>query len=177
MFIKDGCYFFKTHYYLPESALIEKTDKELYKYWYQQNYLTVTSGNVTDYDYITNDMMKYSEIVNIRAVGYDKFNATQWAIDATEKGLPLVEYSQSLANFNRPTKELERLILSNSCVFDNNEITRFCFRNVELKSDHNGNIKPNKAVDKNKIDGVIAIIQALGEYLEQPKYSNNIEII
>jgi phage terminase large subunit-like protein len=28
---KDGTYYFKVHYYLPESALIEKTDKELYK--------------------------------------------------------------------------------------------------------------------------------------------------
>jgi len=40
-------------------------------------------------DYITNDMMKYSNIVSIQKVGYDPYNSTQWAIDATEKGLPL----------------------------------------------------------------------------------------
>jgi phage terminase large subunit-like protein len=57
-----------------------------------------------------------------------------------------------------PTRELERLILSGKAVIDNNEINRFCFRNVTLKSDHNGNVKPNKAIDKKKIDGVIAII-------------------
>ena len=57
-------------------------------------------------------MLKYSEIVNIQAVGYDKYNATQWAIDSTEKGLPLEEYAQTLANFNKPTREMERLILS-----------------------------------------------------------------
>ena len=74
--VKDDKYYWKTHYYLPESALTEKTDKELYKYWKQQGLLTITDGNVTDYDYITNDMMKYSDIVNIQSVGYDKFNAT-----------------------------------------------------------------------------------------------------
>ena len=57
-----------------------------------------------------------------------------------------------------PTRELERLILSGKAIIDNNEINRFCFRNVSLKSDHNGNVKPNKAVDKKKIDGVIAMI-------------------
>jgi len=88
--------------------------------------------------------------------------------------LPLEEYSQTLANFNKPTRELERLILSGKSVIDNNEITRYCFRNVTLKSDHNGNVKPNKQVDKKKIDGTIAIIQSLGCYLEQPHYSNNI---
>ena len=175
--VKDGQYYFKVHYYLPESALIEKADKELYRYWKQQGYLTVTSGNVTDYDYITNDILKYSQVVNIQSVGYDKYNATQWAIDATEQGLPLEEYSQALANFNKPTKEIERLILSGKVAIDNNEITRYCFRNVALKSDHNGNVKPNKAVDKKKIDGTIAMIQALGCYLEVPHYSNNITII
>lgn len=174
LIVDEDTYYFKTHYYLPESALVEKSDKELYKYWKQLGYLTITSGNVTDYDYITNDILKYSEIVNIQAVGYDKYNATQWAIDATSKGLPLEEYPQTLGNFNMPTREIERLILSGKAVIDNNEINRFCFRNVTLKSDHNGNVKPNKAVDKKKIDGVIAMIQALGMYLRQPHYSNEL---
>lgn len=174
LLVKDDKYYFKVHYYLPESALKEKVDKELYKLWKQQGLLTITSGNVTDYDYITTDMLKYSEIVNITSVGYDKYNATQWAINATSEGLPLEEYSQSLANFNKPTRELERLILSGKAVIDNNEINRFCFRNVVLKSDHNGNCKPDKSVNKKKIDGIIAIIQALGMYLECPHYSNDI---
>ena len=54
--------------------------------------LKITDGNVTDYDYITNDLIKSSEIVNIQAIGYDKYNATQWAIHSTELGLPLEEY-------------------------------------------------------------------------------------
>lgn len=172
--VDDDKYYFKTHYYLPESALKEKTDKELYKLWKQQGLLTITSGNVTDYDYITNDILKAADIVSIQAVGYDKFNATQWAIDATEKGLPLEEYPQTLGNFNMPTREMERLILSGKAVIDNNDINRYCFRNVVLKSDHNGNVKPNKAIDKKKIDGVIAMIQALGEYLRVPRYTNEI---
>lgn len=172
--IDDGIYYFKTHYYLPESALTEKTDKELYKYWKQLGMLTVTSGNVTDYDYITNDLLKYAEILNIQAVGYDKYNATQWAIDATSKGLPLEEYPQTLGNFNMPTREMERLILSGKVVIDSNEINRYCFRNVTLKSDYNGNVKPNKQVDKKKIDGTIAMIQALGMLLRVPHYTNEI---
>ena len=172
--VQDGTYYFKTHYYLPESALKDKADKELYKYWKQQSYLTVTSGNVTDYDYITTDMLRYADVVNIQSVGYDKYNATQWAIDSTEQGLPLEEYPQTLGNFNMPTRELERLILSGKAVIDNNEINRYCFRNVTLKSDYNGNVKPNKAVDKKKIDGTIAMIQALGMYLRTPHYTNEI---
>ena len=149
---KDDKYYFKTHYYLPESALKEKPERELYKQWKRQGILTITGGNVTDYDYITNDLMQAAEIVNIQKVGYDKWNATQWAIKATELGLPLEEYPQTIGNFNRPTKELERLILSGQAVIDNNEITRWCFKNVELKTDSNGNVKPTKARKGKKID-------------------------
>lgn len=171
---KDNIYYFKTDYYLPESALVDKPDRETYKLWKQQGLITITAGNVTDYDYITNDIVAASNILNIQKIGYDKWNATQWAIHATEIGLPLEEYPQTMGNFNRPTKELERLILSGNTVIDNNEITRWCFRNVELKSDYNGNVKPNKGIKSKKIDGVIAIIQALGMYLTVPHYSNEI---
>lgn len=171
---KNNIYYFKTDYYLPESALVDKPDRETYKLWKQQGLITITAGNVTDYDYITNDIVAASNILNIQKIGYDKWNATQWAIHATEIGLPLEEYPQTMGNFNRPTKELERLILSGNTVIDNNEITRWCFRNVELKSDYNGNVKPNKGIKSKKIDGVIAIIQALGMYLTVPHYSNEI---
>lgn len=174
MVVDDGIYHFRTDYYLPESALREKGDRELYKYWKQMGLLKITEGNVTDYDYITNDMIKFSNLVSIQKVGYDPYNSTQWAIDATEKGLPLEQYPQNLGNFNKPTRELERLILSGKAIIENNEITRWCFRNVTLKSDHNGNVKPNKSINAKKIDGTIAMIQALGMYLTTPHFTNEI---
>lgn len=172
--VKDDKYYFRTDYYLPESALREKADRELYKYWKQMGLLKITDGNVTDYDYITNDLMTNSNIVNIQKVGYDKYNSTQWAITATDLGLPLEEYPQTLGNFNKPTREMERLLLSGKAIIDNNEITRWCFKNVTLKSDYNGNVKPNKSINAKKIDGAISMIQALGMYLDTPHYTNEI---
>lgn len=83
-------------------------------------------------------------------------------------------FSQSIGNFNKPTKELERSILSENVVIDNNVITRHCFRNVTMKRDWNGNTKPSKQFDDNKIDGVISMIQAYGIYLESLRYNNTL---
>lgn len=174
----DEKLYFKTDYYLPESMLIESPNRELYKHWYRTGQLKITSGNVTDYDYITNDMMKCYDNLLIRKISYDSWNSTQWAITATELALPLEPYSQSIGNFNKPTRELERLIKQGKLVIDNNEITRWMFRNVALKSDHNGNVKPNKGNGKDKkIDGIIAMIEALGGYLDTPRFSGGITII
>lgn len=159
-FFKNGKKYFIVKYYLPYESLKTAANRENYKTWANQGYLTVTPGNVTDYNYITRDIIAASKTVCIYKVLYDKWNSVQWAIDATEIGLPLEPYSQSIGNFNAPTKELERSILSGDVVIDDNPITRFCFRNVEMRTDYNGNVKPNKGVKDKKIDGVIAMIQA-----------------
>lgn len=172
MIPKDGKVYFKNRFYLPYSSLSNNSNAELYKDWYNKGLLTITDGNVTDYDYILQDLLKANQKVFIGKVAYDAYNATQWAIDATSEGLPLEPFGQSLGNFNRPTKELERLIRSGKVVIDNNEITRYCFSNVILKHDYCENIKPTKATNQNKIDGVIAMIQALGIYLNEPCYTN-----
>lgn len=163
---------FKCFYYLPSSALSDNVNCELYKQWKREGYLTITDGNVTDYDYILSDIMKISNSIYIDKIAYDQYNATQWAITATNEGLPLEPYSQALWHFNRPTKEFERLIKSGKIIIDNNPITRWCFSNVTLKFDHNENCKPVKTQDMLKIDGVIAMLEALGTYLDTPQYNN-----
>jgi phage terminase large subunit-like protein len=174
MFPVDGKFYFKTKYYLPEEALQVKKNKEMYSEWVRNKHLTITPGNVVDYDYILNDIMEVDKSIYIYKIGYDSWNATQFVINATDKGLPMEPVSQSIGNFNRPTKELERIILSGNAVIDNNPITRFCFRNVSLKYDYNGNAKPSKENNDKKIDGVISMIEALGVYLLSPQYSNSI---
>ena len=60
-------------------------------------------------------------------------------------------------------------------IIDNNPITRWCFANIAIKQDYNENIKPVKGGTANqKIDGAIAMIEALGIYLDQPQYNNQI---
>lgn len=170
MFPTQDKYYFKTLYYLPEAALQEKRFKDLYGEWCRQGLITITPGNVTDYDYILNDLMRIRDIVCIQKVAYDAWNATQFVINATDQGLPMEEFSQALGNFNRPTKEMERLLLSGRAVIDNNVINRHCFRNVIMARDRNGNTKPSKQFEEKKIDGVIAKLEALGVYLMSPRY-------
>lgn len=170
MFPTQDKYYFKTLYYLPEAALQEKRFKDLYGEWRRQGLITITPGNVTDYDYILNDLMRIRDIVCIQKVAYDAWNATQFVINATDQGLPMEEFSQALGNFNRPTKEMERLLLSGRAVIDNNVINRHCFRNVIMARDRNGNTKPSKQFEEKKIDGVIAKLEALGVYLMSPRY-------
>ena len=167
--IKNGKPQFRTDYYLPESALTEKADREKYRIWYLNGYLKLTPGNVTDYEYITADILAAQQNNHIQIITYDRYNATQWAIDATNAGLWLEEYSQTIGIFNRPTKEFERLVLKQAIEIETNPITEWCISNVRIRRDMHGNEKPDKGASAGKIDGVVSMIMALGGYLNNPQ--------
>ena len=176
MYEDNGIYYFKNWYYLPQEALKTSTNKDNYKKWQRQGFLTVTQGNVTDYDYVMNDIQKLQDnSEGIVRISYDSWNATDFTIRLTESGFNMKPYSQSIGSMNRPTKAIERLIMEGkNIVIDKNPITLFCFENSVPKSDYNDNIKIIKESYENKIDGVIAIIMNYGGFQEENHYDGSL---
>ena len=176
MYENNGTYYFKNWYYLPQEALKTSTNKDNYKKWQRQGFLTVTQGNVTDYDYVMNDIQKLQDnSEGIVRISYDSWNATDFTIRLTESGFNMKPYSQSIGSMNRPTKAIERLIMEGkNIVIDKNPITLFCFENSVPKPDYNDNIKIIKESYENKIDGVIAIIMNYGGFQEENHYDGSL---
>lgn len=176
MYEDNGTYYFKNWYYLPQEALKTSTNKDNYKKWQRQGFLTVTQGNVTDYDYVMNDIQKLQDnSEGIVRISYDSWNATDFTIRLTESGFNMKPYSQSIGSMNRPTKAIERLIIEGkNIVIDKNPITLFCFENSVPKPDYNDNIKIIKESYENKIDGVIAIIMNYGGFQEENHYDGSL---
>ena len=166
---------FKSYAFIPHDTYISSPNHAQYQRWKKDGYLIVTDGNVVDYDYIANKIVEINNICPVQAIYYDAWNSTQFAIQMTELGYDMQPYSQALGNYNKPTKQFERLVLSKKCVIDKNECVLWCFNNVTLKADHNDNVKPIKGNTKNgKIDCVISMLTALGGYLSNPKFSSEI---
>jgi phage terminase large subunit-like protein len=126
----------------------------------------LTSGT-TDYDYILNDILSWP--YQIKACYYDSYNSTQFVISATSNGgIEMIPYSQQVSAFNRPTKEQERLLKSGKIRMNKNPLNLFCYRNVVLRSDYVGNVKPDKKDQNKKVDGVIAQLMSMAGYLLEP---------
>ncbi len=181
---KDEKYYFKTWYFIPESCLNPSNSNcELYRRWKREGFTHCTGGNCTDYDYIL-DLLGNKFPLTISSIAYDQYNATQFVIQGQALfGLNYEPFSQSIFNFNRPTREFERLLKSGKVVLDYNPITFWNFSNCSLKEEPScGNVKPiksgsgksEKKSGQNKIDGVIAILQALGRFLENPIFDTSI---
>ena len=166
-------YIFKSWLFIPDEAIQTSPNSSIYRDWIHHGYAIRTPGNVVDYDEILRQQIHVANDLTLYGIYYDQYNATQWAINATNEGLQLTPFSQGLANFNRPTKQFEILVKSGKVIIDKNPAILWCFGNVELKYDWNENCKPIKAnhADNNKIDPVIAMLEALGGFMQQNNYS------
>lgn len=163
-------FYIKLKYYLPHDSLKGNPNEERLKRWAKDGYLTVTEGNVTDYDYVIRDIDSIQVITPIIKIAYDQWNSQSTAIELTSKGLPLQPYSQSLQSMNLPTKTLENMILSGKIVFDKNPITAWCFENAKTKYDSLDNVRIIKNSYTQKIDGAITSIMLMGGYLTSEHY-------
>jgi phage terminase large subunit-like protein len=69
---------------------------------------------------------------------------------------------QGYASLSPALKETERPILNRQIAHDGNPIMRWNLGNVAIAEDPAGNVKPDRAKSKDKIDGVLGLIMAIG---------------
>ena len=175
MIPKDDKFYIKTWTFIPRDTFVNSPNHQLYEKFYNEGSLTITEGNIQDYQLITNKIVEISQIIQIEGIYYDQYNSSQWAIQCTNLGFNMQPFSQGLMAFNNPTKELERLILSRKAVIDKNILFLWEMDNTNLRVDHAGNVKPEKKSSNQKIDAIIATIQAIGGFLKNPA-GNDFEI-
>jgi phage terminase large subunit-like protein len=80
----------------------------------------------------------------------------------TDEGLSLVQFGQGFLSMAAPTAELERLSVSRSLWHGGHPVLRWNASNVAVRHDPAGNIKPDKERSTERIDGIVALCNALG---------------
>ena len=150
----------KNSFFAPESAVRDSPNAS-YQGWVATGALTVTPGNIIDFDYIEDSLKEDAKLFEVAGVGYDPHQATQHATRMLSEGFPMVEVRQTVLSLSEPMKELEALVLSGRLKHDGNPLLTWMIANVIAHYDAKDNIYPRKAKPEKKIDGVIAIIMAL----------------
>lgn len=167
MFQEQGRYQFVWRFYIPEDKYKQRYDLQRenanIEAWVRSGYVTVTPGNVTDYDYIIRDITELGARYNIKAMAYDPWNASSIAPKLVELGVNLQPFTQTIGNYAMPTKEFERIVGLGIVDHYDNPVARWMLANVVIREDVNGNRRPDKAKSSEKIDGIVAAIMALGQ--------------
>jgi len=156
-----------SHFWIPEERMLEKIRKENINYdkWVAEGYVTVTPGNVIDYDFVKADILRIVADYDLRTSAYDRWNSSQTIIDLQNEGMECNPFGQGYGSMSAPTKEFEKLVLTEKIEHFGNPVLRWMLASTLVKTDPAGNIKPDKEKSTQKIDGIVAAIMALGEWM------------
>lgn len=162
----DGHYEMILKLWVPKLGAIEreKKDRVPYTMWANKGLITLTEGNETDYDHVTEDIVELAKKYRIQNIGID-YNYQGLGIkQAVEKQcrIEFTSYSQTFRSMTMPTKQYLSLINSGNLWHGGHEVLTWMASNLMLAHGKEGEVRPTKDKSGDKIDGIVADIMAMG---------------
>ncbi|KKK70254.1 hypothetical protein LCGC14_2925860, partial [marine sediment metagenome] len=77
----------------------------------------------------------------------------------------VIEFAQAMASMRAPSKELEKLVADGKLLHGGNPVLRWMASHVTVRYGPDEQIKPDRQRSREKIDGIIALIMALGRLI------------
>lgn len=160
--LHDGTFDVFAHLFLPEANA--DRDEAPYRQWAKDGFVTLTEGDITDYDAVRNYILSFCEENAVRGVAIDRWNATHLTTQLVAEGIDVKPFGQGYASMSAPTKLLETLVISGKLRHGGNPALALQMSHLQVRTDDAGNIKPTKAHSHStaRIDSAVALIMALG---------------
>lgn len=161
---EDPMWYLLSWFWIPKDNIEGRVrrDKVPYDVWAERGFIKATPGNVIDYDIIENDIDELGKKFKIQEIGFDPWNASGTAGHLETKGFAMTEVRQGTGGMGEPSKEFEAKIIGGTLNHGNHPILTWCASNVTLRYDANDNYMPDKKNSRERIDGVVAAVMALG---------------
>jgi phage terminase large subunit-like protein len=166
----DGGVSVLAYFWAPEenAAKRERNDRAPYLTWSRQGYLELTDGEVTDYQYILDRIAQLKAKFDLREVAFDRFGAASVVTALQELEVAVAQFGQGFLSMSPACKEVERLVVSGKLKHPNNPVLTWNAANVVVRMDPAGNVKPARDRSTEKIDGIVALLMAVGRLMARP---------
>lgn len=161
----DGKVYVFCRFWVPSEAIKRREARGVTPYaaWAAAGLLTVVEGEVVDYDAIEADVVRLHREFGVTEFAYDPWNATQLVARLIDQhSVPMVEFVQGFKSYHPAMQELDKLYAAGNLVHGGNPVLRWNAANLVAVNDENKNMKPSKKRSADKIDGMCALLMALG---------------
>jgi phage terminase large subunit-like protein len=168
VFEKTGVLYAFVRFYLPEQVVLERSRTvPEYRLWVEAGLLTLTEGNLIDYARIGDDLRGWSKRFAVRDLVFDTYGSVQLVSTLAGEGLPARIEAKNAKTFTPPARELEARVNHGRFRHDGNSCLRWQASNVVVTRRADDSLVPKKdhAESPNKIDGIDALLLAIGGWL------------
>ena len=170
-------------FFMPEEGVTEKERrwKVPVRDWIDRGFITTTNGRTVDHAeirwHITGVALDergattgeknedaLDELYTVQEFAFDRARTRDLVITQLGEGdgLPVAEFGQGFMQMSGPAKEFAKRIADKTIRHAHNPVLDWMVDNCIVDKDPAGNIKPNKKKSRQKIDGIVAAIMAVG---------------
>jgi len=171
----DSMWRFLPRIFIPRDNAEKREDRDKVPYitWGRQGLITLTDGNVIDYETIRGSFWNDAEKFNIKEIAFDRWSFEGERQRFIKEGIPeekFVSFGQGFASMSLPSKELEKMLLAKELAHGGHPVLAWMAANVTVEIDHSpaSNIKPLKKTSTGRIDGIVMLIMAIGRAMQAP---------
>jgi phage terminase large subunit-like protein len=170
----DGAVQVLPFFWIPEATArrAEVRDRVPYTTWAAQGLVTLTPGDAVDYGFIETTIKSLAREFQIRELAYDRWQASYLVQRLMDDGLTCIPVGMGYASMSAPMKHLEALVRQRRLHHGGHPVLAWQADNLMVEQDAAGNIKPSKAKSRQRIDGMVALVMALGRLIVQPQVQN-----
>jgi phage terminase large subunit-like protein len=160
--------------WIGHDSMMHRVEEEGLDYlkWYKSGHILTCPGNTVDYEDIYNKIVSLTSLgIDLKSISYDPWNSKELISNLHKAGYKVVRFGQVGRQMYTAVKDLPRLFSNNMAGQDQiripkNPVLQEAFRKVVLRVDTNDNHKIDKSNAKSRVDPVIALVMAYGQYLE-----------
>lgn len=164
--LPDGRVAVRPRFWLPAAALTQHPNRP-YAQWRDAKALEVTEGNITDYDLVEREVGALALESNVLAIAFDKKFADPMAQRLTGLGLTMIDCPQGYG-LNAALVALHKRVSTGQLCHGGHPILSWMASNMVVRHGKDNEIRADKEMAKEKIDGIVALAMALSRAIVQP---------
>lgn len=150
-----------------EDQQSEKLRRRIYP-WAQAGYVEMTDGQAIDHGAIEATIGQLRKRFDVRALAFDPFNCESTAQRLAADGLKVAKFHQNLGSYTEASRAFEAAVIGGRLNHGGNPVLRWMASNTVAITNGAGHIMPSRKKSRDKIDGIVAAVMAMGCYLRVP---------
>lgn len=155
------CWFWK-----PSATLLDhaKRDRVPYGRWAEAGLIETTPGVAVDYEFVAVKIGEITEGMNIGRIGFDRYRFKTLEAQMQKLGitLPFEPFGQGHVSMAPAMDTTEIAFLNGQVLHGGHPVLTMCAANAVVEKNAAGDRKLNKAKSTGRIDGMVALVMAMG---------------
>ncbi len=162
-------YIIYPHLFVPANRIEDKEqeDRVPYKQWEKQGYIHTFPGEYINYKKVKQYILDNS--INNEIFAFDRWGSPAVKQDL-EEHFNMLDFGQGYRTMSPAINTFEELLMDRRIVIAKNPCLRWMAQNTVAVMDDAGNVKYSKKKSRKKIDGIIAMVMAIGAMFADREY-------